>query len=180
MTNIGGFVTAAAPLLAALFAIAAAVFAEQAFRAASEAEPPEPWRGDTGISINLDQNKEIQERTGRDSMKARAGALQSVATFFGAGAAVEAAAASQSGIVTEALVALGTAVAIIPSALRWLRSSQEIEETKAWYVRMSWSLGRKYKPTRGDPVLEDAAFAKDHPREAAIMKRRETKVKPST
>lgn len=162
------FIDALAPWLALALGIATAVFAEQAFRAASDAEPPDRWRGDDSYFTDFDQREETQERMGRDMMRARAGALQSVATFLGAGAAVEAAAASQSGFVATSLTLGGLLIAIVPSVIRWAKASREIQVTKAWYVRLAWSKTRKYSPTKGDTALEDAAFAKDHPKEAAI------------
>jgi hypothetical protein len=45
-------------------------------------------------------------------------------------------------------------------------------ETRAWYLYLSWSPWRKHlysNPTEE----EDAAFAKDRPREAEILQRKE-------
>ena len=165
-----GLLSAAAPWLAAAFGIATAVFAERAFRAASQAVPPDRWRGDNSLSVDFDMREETQEHLVRDTMNARAGALQSVATFLGAGAAVEAAAASQSGDVGQVLAALGVAVALLPSIGRWLEASREIQFTKAHYIRMQWSVPRKYIASP-DLAEEDAAFAKAHPHEAAVLKR---------
>jgi hypothetical protein len=177
MTGAAAIVAAASPWLAGLFGIGTAVFAERAFRAASQAEPPDRWRGGDSYFGGFDEKQEIEERTGRDSMRARAAALQSVATFLGAGAAVEAAAASQTGLVSETLVTAGIVVALGPSASRWIKTSREIEFTKAWYLRLKWSIQRKWIASQ-DPAVEDAAFAEEHPREASILKREEQREAP--
>jgi hypothetical protein len=159
-----------APWLAALLAIAAAVVAEKAFRAAGQAEPPDLWPGEKTFFSNVDVNQEIRERAGRDSMKVRAAGLQSIATFIGAGAAVEAAAASQSGPLSVGLVTTGILVAAVPTIIRWKKAQDEVAFTNADSLRTSWAISRKLIAS-SDPVVENAAFAKAHPREAAILKR---------
>jgi hypothetical protein len=156
--------------LATLLGIAAAAVAEKAFNASSEAEPPDRWRGEDSYSADFEQKEEIAERTVRDALKSQAAALQSVSTLFAAGAAIEAAAASQAGPIGVVLTAAGLIVAIVPAISRWVKASREIEYTKAWYCRLAWSGPRKYI-RMDDPAAEDEAFAEEHPYEAKILKR---------
>ncbi|HEV2740350.1 MAG TPA: hypothetical protein VGU66_17460 [Candidatus Elarobacter sp.] len=162
--------TKAAPWLAAALGIATAVAAERAFRMASDAEPPERWRGeDSYFGGSVDMDEEIDGKATRGSLRERAAALQAIATYLAAGAAIEAAAASQLSLIAEALVIIGLVVAVAPSIWRWVQAENAIAYTKAWYVRMAWSVPRKWIAS-SDPAVEDAEFAKAHSREARILR----------
>ena len=106
----------------------------------------------------------------RACARTHAAALQSVATFFGTGTAIEAASASQVGVVAVILVTLGIIIALVPSLIRWAKAAREIATTKASFLRMSWSHDRKLIASQ-DWVAEDAFFAQEHPREASLLKR---------
>ena len=106
----------------------------------------------------------------RACARTHAGALQSVATFLGAGTAIEAAAASQVNVVALILVTLGVIIALVPSLIRWAKAGREIATTKAHFIRMSWSHDHKYVASQGW-TAEGAMFAEEHPREAFLQKR---------
>jgi len=161
-----------APWIAGVLGIAAAIAGERAFVTSSDAVPPERWRGeDVFFGSGLDVTGEIHEKASRGSMRQRAAALQTIATYLAAGAAVEAAAASQHGVVAEVLVLLGVLLPAVFTFRRWVEAEREIAYTRAWFLRMEWSIPRKLIAS-SDPAIEAAEFAKVHPREARILSKR--------
>jgi len=115
-----------APWLAAARGVLAAVRAEQAFRYGRLASPPDRWRGADTFSHNFDHREEIAERMGRDCAREVSAAWQATATYLAASAAIEAAAASQHGIIGVPLALLGLAD-IIP----------------AWIIHLGLGLARR-------------------------------------
>jgi hypothetical protein len=158
LSNALSIVSAAAPWVAAVFGIAAAVMAEQAFRESSQAEPPDLWRGSYSPFEDYDHAKEVEERSARDAARAKAGGFQSIATFFGAGAAIEAAAASQIGIVAAILVIIGIATATVPTIARYRRTKAEVAKSNAWYSGLKQTLSQRYgaSPRRAVEKAEPA------------------------
>ena len=92
--------------LSAIFGIGTAVAAERAFWMARQGEPPDFWPG-SGIHFVDIHAKDSQDMCARACTRTHAGALQSVATFLGAGTAIEAAAASQVNVGALILVTAG-------------------------------------------------------------------------
>lgn len=158
------------PWLSAAFAVASAVAAEHAFRLSTEAQPPERWRGQDLFHTGLDFKEEVNERSARNALAIRAAATQSIATYLAAAAAIEAAAASQHGVVGALAAAFGIAFAGILAFRRMRTARRNITYDIAWFVRMNWSTDHKLLYS-GDPAVEDAKFAEDHPAEADVLKR---------
>ncbi|MBV8368760.1 MAG: hypothetical protein JO036_07460 [Candidatus Eremiobacteraeota bacterium] len=165
------FVANAAPFISAALAIGAAGYAEAAFRLSISAQPPERWRGEDVFHTDFDQKEEVNDRSVRNVFGVRAGAVQSLSTYFAAAAAVEAAAASQHGIVTILAASFGVAFAAVLGIRRWRIAKASEAYTKAWFVRLNWATDRKWVYS-GDPAVEDAKFAEEHPAEANILRRR--------
>ena len=146
--------------------MAAAIAAERAFYYSAKASTPDRWRGAFLSSVN--REKEIDERNARGRGRALAAALQSIATYLAAGAAIEAAAASQRGYASFSLLAIGI-MFVVPALRRRVKAQAEMRYTDAWFKRLSWAISRKYVSS-SDPAEEDAAFAHDHPKEAKILR----------
>jgi hypothetical protein len=166
-TDVVAFIT---PWLAAAFAVASAVAAERAFRLSTQAQPPERWRGQDMFHTGLDFKEEVNERSARNALAIRAAATQSIATYLAAAAAIEAAAASQHGFVAALAATFGIAFAGVLAVRRMRTARRNIAYDVAWFVQMNWSADRKWVYS-GDPAVEDAKFAEDHPTEAAVLKR---------
>ena len=162
LTDALGIVSATAPWVAAIFGVAAAVLAERAFRESSQAEPPDLWRGSYSPFEDFDHSKEVDERSARDAARATAGGFQSVATFFGAGAAIEAAGASQTGIVAAILVVIGIATAIVPSIRRYRRIKAEVTKSNAWYGSLRQTLSQRYGSSTRPAVGKTAPVSRWH------------------
>ncbi len=170
MGLIADAVVLAAPWFSAALAIGAAAAAERSFRMATAAQPPERWRGDDVFHTGIDIDEEIDDRSRRDVSGIDAAAMQSIATYLAAAAAIEAAAASQHGLPAIGVSALGISFAGALSVRRWLIAFRDIAYGRAWFIRMKWAMPRKYIHLK-DPTAEDAAFAEDHPVEARALLR---------
>jgi hypothetical protein len=173
MTAAGSFpdlVVLIAPWLSALFAIGAAIAAERSFRQATEAQPPERWRGEDAIPSGIDFKEEIDERSHRNAIGIDAAATQSIATYLAAAAAIEAAGASQHGAVAILATAFGLVFAGALSGRRMLNARRNVEYERASFIRMKWDIDRKW--VRADEAAEDQKFAEDHPAEARVLRRK--------
>ena len=161
--------TILAPWLATAFGIAAAVSAEQTFRFGNKAAPPDRWRGDESYFTDFDHTEEIAERSARDCAREAAAAWQSAATYLAIGAAIEATAASQHDYAAIAILVFGVCL-LVPIGIRVATARRNMARSNAWYVSLQWSLARKHVRSQ-DPAEENAAFAKDHPKEAALLRK---------
>lgn len=158
-----------APWAATALGIIAAIAAEQSFRYGDKAAPPDRWSGDRSVRLDF-ENKELGERAARDCGREASAAWQAVATYLAAGAAIEATAASQHGSVSLALAIIGCCSAV-PAVIRFLNARRSMNYISAWYMRLRWATRRRYVPP-AERAADDAAFAKDHPKEAKLLKRR--------
>ena len=159
-----------APWIATVLGIGAAVAAERAFVHSSAGSTPDRWHGADIFYDGLGIEQESDERMARDCAREAAAAWQIGATYLAAGAAVEAAAASQHDVVALALTIFGV-LSLAPIVVRYVRAREQREWLRAWYLRGKWDSARKWIHSQ-DYDEEDALFAREHPREAAALKRR--------
>jgi hypothetical protein len=113
---------------------------------------------------------EIQERSQRQKFRLHAALLQSFATYFAAGAAIEAASSSQHDFISHLLLGLGVAIVLIPSSLRWYTTRRDIALNDAWNLKLAWAMENK-DAYWGRSDESKKYFANQHPRENKILQR---------
>ncbi len=118
----------------------------------------------------FNQDQESNERLQRDCAREVAASYQIAATYLAAGAAVEAAAASQHGWIASILATAGV-LCVVPSARRAWNAREQILYLEAWYVHLNWTIARKMLHSQNWDE-EDALFSQEHPREGRILAKR--------
>jgi hypothetical protein len=157
----------AAPWLAAIFGILAAVVAERAFRTFASGSSPDSL-GDQAF-FPTEIAARIEERGIREGLRHEAPAQQGAVTYLAAGAAMEAAAASQSGLTTTVIALAGIAVAVGPPLWRWRNGRRAAAEARANAVFAAFMVENKILFTGDRRHRGYAAFVKAHPNEAKLL-----------
>ncbi len=153
---------AATPWLAALFGIGAAGAAQHAFSRANEAGPVQNWND---AALPRERDREISERAKSREWEIDSENAQTLATHLATGAAIEGAAASQHDLIAIVLAVIGLVVPTVGSLVNRARLQFRKDYVRASKLQLKWYLDHKLSPEE-----REAGFAREHPREANVLK----------